>query len=259
MPHRLSLPARRLSGALVLGLVVAFGASGATFAADSNTGTVKVQDGANDPQPEVRNEPHVCTFHLSFFFATPAQAGDWSIDQQPPTGRATQVLSGLYTTDAQGYAHTTEFGLPAGHYKLYWDGRSDLNLKHKTFWVTCDNPVGEIVHLARTGLTTALNGQAATLTVQAGDVVFDTAVLDGATATASGTVVYSVFADPMCTMPLGDPETVTVVDAVVPASTPSQIWSGGTFYWQAEYSGDHDNLGSLSPCGSETLTVLSGG
>lgn len=138
MPHRLG---RAASLAAVLSLL----AAGLVAAAPAgNNGTVKVHDGTTDDAPVIKNEPHVCTFHLHFFFADEAQTGAWRIDEQSPTGDASAILSGTYTTDANGEYATEEFGLPIGHYKLYWDGRNAQNVKHKTFWVTCDNPAGPI-------------------------------------------------------------------------------------------------------------------
>ena len=112
-----------------------------------NNGTVKIHEGpmSNEPQPEIRNEPHVCTFHMHFFFSDAFQSGDWWIDQQAPTGSDPAVLGGFYDADANGEVTTAEFGLPSGHYTLNWEGRDLQNIKHKTFWVTCENPPGEIV------------------------------------------------------------------------------------------------------------------
>jgi hypothetical protein len=135
---------RRMAASLGLGLALATAMTATAFAGNGNNGTVKVQEGAADPTPVVQNEPHVCTFHLSFFFADAGQSGDWSIEQQPPTGHGPTVLSGSYLTDANGYDQTVEFGLPIGHYALSWDGRDGRNQKHKTFWVTCDNQAGPI-------------------------------------------------------------------------------------------------------------------
>jgi hypothetical protein len=242
-----------------LGLCLAVSLAGtATLAAGGpagNNGTVKVQDGALDPTPVVKNEPHVCTFHLSFFFADAGQVGDWTIDQQPPTGRAQSVLRGSYLTDATGHDRTVEYGLPAGHYKLYWDGRNDQNLKHKTFWVTCDNPTGPIVHQVPTTITTALDGVSASFAVDAGAWVFDTATLHGATAHAGGTVTYRIFEDGSCVTQLGVADVQPVTDGQVTPSQPVEFRSPGTFYWQAEYSGDADNGGSISVCREEELTV----
>jgi hypothetical protein len=129
--------------AAVIAGALTIATAGLALAGNGNNGTVKIHDGASDDAPVVKNEPHVCTFHLHFFFADAGQAGDWQIEAHAPTGDGT-VLSGSYLTDANGEDETVEMGLPIGHYKLYWDGRNDHNQKHKTFWVTCDNPPGPI-------------------------------------------------------------------------------------------------------------------
>lgn len=134
---------RRAGRAAAFAGALSLATAGLAFAGNGNNGTVKIHDGATDDAPVVKNEPHVCTFHLHFFFADAGQAGDWQIDAQSPTDGGT-VLDGSYLSDANGEFETVEMGLPAGHYKLYWDGRNDHNLKHKTFWVTCDNPPGPI-------------------------------------------------------------------------------------------------------------------
>lgn len=131
-------------GTAVAALVLLAGVSTAVPVASGNNGTVKVQEGATNAEPITRNEPHVCTFHLLFLFADAGQAGTWSIDQQPPTGRDPSVLGGTYLTDANGEFATVEYGLPVGHYSLTWEGRDVQNNKHKTFWVTCENPPGPI-------------------------------------------------------------------------------------------------------------------
>lgn len=134
---------RRLGATIaIVSLLTAISAT-SVLAGNGNNGTVKIQEGAANAEPITKNEPHVCTFHLLFLFADAGQTGDWTIDQQPPTGRET-VLSGSYTTEADGHYATVEYGLPAGHYTLNWDGRNDHNQKHKTFWVTCENPAGPI-------------------------------------------------------------------------------------------------------------------
>src|SRR6185369_3537817 len=92
---------------------------------------------------EVRNEPHVCTFHLHFYFADPEQAGTWEIQEWAPTGeKGTVVLSGTYDTAGDGEDRQPEEGvytLPDGHYKLFWDGDLDTGKhdKMKVFWVDC--------------------------------------------------------------------------------------------------------------------------
>lgn len=130
--------------ALALGAILAVLSVSVTFAADGNNGTVKVHAGATDSERIVNEESHVCTFHLHFFFADAGQEGDWRIDQAPPTGVDPSGVSGSYATGLNGEAQTVQYGLPIGHYDLIWQGRNDQNIKHKSFWVTCDNPPGEI-------------------------------------------------------------------------------------------------------------------
>src|SRR5690349_5293125 len=96
-----------------------------------NNGTVKVHDGAGEPSPsEVRNEPHVCTFHLHFYFADPVQAGSWEIQEWAPTGqKGSVVLTGTYDTAGDGEDRQPEQGaysLPDGHYQLVWEDRKSV-------------------------------------------------------------------------------------------------------------------------------------
>src|SRR5258705_4584539 len=128
----------------VLGLSPAGLGAGNTFAQTGpagNNGTIKIHDGGTEPSPEVRNQPHVCTFHLHFFFADAEQAGAWWIRSWSPTGDGATVLTGTYLTDANGEYRTPAepgaYTLPDGHYKLFWEGRSSSNIKHKAFWVRC--------------------------------------------------------------------------------------------------------------------------
>jgi len=140
--------ARRLgliaAGALVLSAL----AGHAAFANDTpgNNGTVKIHEGAGEPSAEVRNEPHVCTFHLHFFFSDPEQAGTWEIQKWAPGSKGTVVLAGTYDTAGDGedrQPETGAYGLPNGHYKLFWDGDLDTGKhdKMKVFWVDCEGEV----------------------------------------------------------------------------------------------------------------------
>ena len=108
-----------------------------------NNGTVKIHDGAGEPASETRNEPHVCTFHLHFFFADPEQCGTWEIQKWSPGPKGTVVLSGTYDTFGDGedrQPEQGEYSLPDGHYKLFWDGDLDTHKhdKMKVFWVECE-------------------------------------------------------------------------------------------------------------------------
>ena len=110
-----------------------------------NNGTVKIHedDTENDPG-EVRNEPHVCTFHLHFYFSDPEQAGTWEIQEWSPGDKGTVALSGTYDTQGDGEDRQPPQGvytLDPGHYKLFWDGDLDTEKhdKMKVFWVDCES------------------------------------------------------------------------------------------------------------------------
>src|SRR5689334_4754069 len=146
MRHRSIASLVRASGLLAAVLLALFAVYGPTVVAHQdapgNNGTVKIHDGAGEPSPsEVRNEPHVCTFHLHFYFADPEQAGSWEIQEWAPTGqKGTVVLTGTYDTAGDGQDRQPEQGaysLPDGHYKLFWDGDTSKHDKMKVFWVDC--------------------------------------------------------------------------------------------------------------------------
>jgi hypothetical protein len=132
----------RWLGIITIAILAAFTIAGSTAVARQaagNAGTVKIHDTAFEAEPIVRNEPHVSTFHLHFLFADPTQAGDWEIRAWAPADNGAVVLTGRYDTAPDGSDRQPAEGaysLPSGHYKLFWDGRNDQNLKHKTFWVT---------------------------------------------------------------------------------------------------------------------------
>ena len=92
-------------------------------------------------------------------------------------------------------------------------------------------------------------------TIEVGGTVHDSATLTGATATAGGTVTYTVYTDSACSLGAQDAGTVTVTNATVPDSNPITFNQSGDYYWQAVYSGDANNQGATSVCTSEHLVV----
>jgi hypothetical protein len=110
-----------------------------------------------------------------------------------------------------------------------------------------------------TSLTTSLSGEAKSgeeITVNEGSKVKDTATLSGTNASkATGTVKYKVYADKECKELVTSAGEVTVTSGSVPASEEKTLEAGRVYYWQAEYSGDSNNLASTSTCGKEVLTV----
>jgi hypothetical protein len=128
---------------MVLALLASAPVAGAAGVPAGNNGTVKIHEGTTETEPIVRNMPHVSTFHLHFFFADPTQAGAWEIRAWAPGDKGDVVLSGTYDTSKDGVDREPEsgvFSLANGHYKLFWEGRNERNLKHKTFWVESAAP-----------------------------------------------------------------------------------------------------------------------
>jgi hypothetical protein len=91
--------------------------------------------------------------------------------------------------------------------------------------------------------------------VPIGTAVHDSSALTGASATAGGTVTYTVYTNDTCTAGAVAAGTVTVTNGVVPDSDAITFNNAGTFYWQAAYSGDANNNSATSPCTSEILVV----
>jgi Bacterial Ig-like domain (group 3)/Galactose oxidase, central domain len=113
--------------------------------------------------------------------------------------------------------------------------------------------------IQETSMSTSLSGMGqtgASISVQAGFAVTDTATLSGATANAGGTVTYTVYNNNICTSVFASAGTKTVTNGVVPASNPITFTNAqtGVYYWKADYSGDISNASSTSGC-TEQLTV----
>jgi len=180
---------RMLGWASVIGLVLVALLAPASPALSNDTpgnnGTVKIHEGAGENDPgEVRNEPHVCTFHLHFYFSDPEQAGTWEIQEWSPGDKGTVVLSGTYDTHGDGEDRQPEEGvytLPNGHYKLFWDGDLDTQKhdKMKVFWVDCP----ETTTTSSTTTGTETTGTETTTT--------GTETSTSATGTVSGTTTSS--------------------------------------------------------------------
>ena len=95
----------------------------------------------------------------------------------------------------------------------------------------------------------------ASITVLLGTAVHDTSTLTGATADAGGTVHYQVFDNANCTGTSIEAGLATVTNGVPGNSLNITFNNAGTFYWQADYSGDANNNAASSACNLETVTV----
>jgi len=155
--------------------------------------------------------------------------------------------------------------LEAGTY--YWRAFYEGDALHQSGSSPCDE---EVTVTAPTSLTTWLSGEGEEgemIEVAEGAAVTDSATITGSgAAEATGTVEYFVYEDSNCENLAAEAGEVAVEGTEVPASEPVEPEEPGTYYWQAEYSGDAVNHKSTSACGSEVViatplvtTSLSGG
>jgi hypothetical protein len=92
--------------------------------------------------------------------------------------------------------------------------------------------------------------------ISIGDKVHDSATLSGATSDAGGDVTYAVYDGGSCSGAALDTSKVTVTAGVVLDSKDFDVFdSAGTYSFQAIYSGDANNKGATSVCGTELLKV----
>jgi hypothetical protein len=151
------------------------------------------------------------------------------------------------------------FGFSSGTY--YWEAAYGGDPSNQASSSACGS---EVVTYAApqpepVSVWTELSGggqSAPQIFVPNGSSVSDQATLSGAnTASAGGTLTYSVYVDPGCTIPAAASQTVSVTGGSVPASSPV-VLPQGTYFWQASYSGDALNDPQLSTCDAETSVVL---
>jgi hypothetical protein len=111
-----------------------------------------------------------------------------------------------------------------------------------------------------TTIQTAGTATGTSLTIPAGMTgETDRATLSGAEAAiATGTVSYGLYSSASCasaTKVFNGGATAVAGGIAAPSAGVSTALAPGTYYWQAAYSGDANNLPSSSACGSEALTV----
>ncbi len=156
-----------------------------------------------------------------------------------------------------GFAYTDS----SGQAQYCWTG-TDVGLDTVTASVQTINSNTQTVDWtqASTSVTTSLSfgsQSGADISVPQGTPVTDQAAIGGSdAAVATGTVTYSVYSDANCTDAVSGPDQESITTAgTAPGSQAVTLNSPGTYYWQAVYSGDSNNAGSSSTCGSEIETV----
>jgi hypothetical protein len=88
-----------------------------------------------------------------------------------------------------------------------------------------------------------------------GEPVHDSSTLTGATLNAGGTVTYTVYSDDQCSISIASGGTKNVTNGIVADSDSVSFTAAGTYYWQANYSGDVNNDSAMSACQSEIVTI----
>jgi hypothetical protein len=147
---------------------------------------------------------------------------------------------------------SNEVKLKAGTY--YWQATYSGDESHPSSTSECGIEIEKVVEPLTTSLSS--EGQVGT-EVEALDesAVTDTATLNGvAASTATGTVSYDVYSDSECKHLVAEAGEVAVIGASVPASNEEAL-APGTYYWQADYSGDEHHAAVTSACGTEIETV----
>ncbi|MES2007138.1 MAG: hypothetical protein V4436_03445 [Patescibacteria group bacterium] len=173
-----------------------------------------------------------------------------------PTGT---VSFSLYGNPSCTGATTTEtVALAAGVAETSGTVLGASGLSYKAFYsgdATYLPSVGACEPLNATKFSPTIATVLSAIATTTGAFVNDTATLTGASATAGGSVTYSVFTNSSCTTGKRDAGTKIVTNHIVPNSDSLQFNSAGTFYWQAVYSGDAANNAATSTCTEEILTV----
>ncbi|MFN2561396.1 MAG: hypothetical protein ABR571_08910, partial [Jatrophihabitans sp.] len=192
-----------------------------------------------------------------------------------PTGMVTFKLYGPSdTADCTGTAIFTST-VPLGADGTATSGTFSPTTAGSYYWVAAysgdDNNAGSTGACGAEGETstvgklTTVVGTSAT-SGNVGDAVSDTATLSGATATAGGTITFSVFGpsdSPDCTGDAVFTSTITVDGNGPYTSQPFTPTTAGSYYWVAAYSGDENNIASSGGCGDDgetsTLNALGTG
>lgn len=107
---------------------------------EGNNGSIKIHEGAGEPQDEHKSEPQVCTFHIHAFNFDSNQELRYTITSIDAGG---VVEAGSFQVGPNGSGREPAAGAmsveSAGSYRL--DVATDDGGKSKTFQVTCEGGI----------------------------------------------------------------------------------------------------------------------
>jgi len=159
-----------------------------------------------------------------------------------------KVCVNFYDVHGGGKAGTTTFQAVNNNNEITVDANSDNSIQTNKF-----NVLGGSCLFFPT-ISTQLSCTN-TCTVADGSSVTDTETISGGF-NPSGTVTYNVYKDDKCTVSYAaGVQKAFAAGGSVPQSAPVTFNAAGTYYWQAVYSGNNQNAGAVSPCGSEVVNV----
>jgi len=193
-------------------------------------------------------------------------------DSATLTGMATSMATGTVKYDVYSDWECKDLVSEAGEATVsgeFVPSSSAVTLAHGTYYwratysgdalnESSTSVCGAEIAVVNPAVTTTLSNEGQTgegLEVQEGSAVSDKATLHGEHASiATGTVKYKIYSDSECKELVTNAGEVSVSGATVPASSEETL-SPGTYYWQADYSGDSKNPAAKSTCGTETALV----
>jgi hypothetical protein len=177
---------------------------------------------------------------------SPLGTVDFNLYQNTTCSGTPVTQSGVLLASGVAESATTTVSASGLSYKVHYNGQTDVYAPADGI---CEvlTPISGAVTVSTTLSST---------TVKAGTSVYDSVILTGTTANATGTVSYNVYVDSACTLATTSAGTKIVTNATVPNSDSVQFNTVGTFYWQASYSGDQNNSVAKSVCLDEALSVL---
>ncbi len=172
---------------------------------------------------------------------------DFSLYPNTTCSGTASTQSGVLLASGVADSSTTTVGSNGLSYRVFYGGQGDV------YASTTSN----CVSLQATSVSSGLNSTLSSSTVLVGTSVFQTALLTGVTANATGTVSYGVYTNNACTADKVDAGVKTVTNGTVAQSNSIQFNTVGTLYLQAKYSGDQFNSAVNGTC--QTLSVINPG
>ena len=145
----------------------------------------------------------------------------------------------------------------------YWRASYAGDANNNAVLTAC-GAANEVVGVGKASPTIATQASPASITVGTASTVGDLATFfTTSSAAPTGSVTFTLYTDNVCTAPAG----VSGIGAISTTSGPSAVstasfstgWIApqtGTYYWQASYAGDANNIGFTESCAAATELIV---